>query len=67
MAFYVFRALNKGASVKALVGKRHIAVLFSDRVSSVPLSARLDPEDLRKLLDTFRAAVVAAVRDKCAD
>ncbi len=41
--------------------RRHLTVLFCDLVGSTPLSTRLDPEDLRQLLDTYRASVVAAV------
>ena len=41
--------------------RRHITVLLCDLVGSTQLSTRLDPEDLRQLLHTYRASVVAAV------
>ncbi len=47
-----------------LAERRHITVLFCDLVGSTPLSTKLDPEDLRALLDTYRTSAVAAVTGK---
>ena len=44
--------------------RRRLTVLFCDLVGSTPLSTRLDPEDLREILDIYRASVLAAVTDK---
>ncbi len=44
--------------------RRHITVLFCDIVGSTPLSARLDPEELRELLSAYQAAVASVVAGK---
>ncbi len=44
--------------------RRHITVLFCDIVGSTPLSARLDPEELREVLSTYQAAVASTVAGK---
>jgi predicted ATPase/class 3 adenylate cyclase len=44
--------------------RRHITVLFCDIVGSTPLSARLDPEELREVLSTYQAAVASTVASK---
>jgi class 3 adenylate cyclase len=44
--------------------RRQLTVLFCDLVDSTPLSTRLDPEDLREILEIYRATVLAAVTDK---
>jgi class 3 adenylate cyclase/tetratricopeptide (TPR) repeat protein len=41
--------------------RRHITVLFCDIVGSTPLSGRLDPEDLRKVIDAYQRSVAAVV------
>ena len=41
---------------------RQITVMFCDLVGSTPLSEKLDPEDLRVLIDAYREACSAAVR-----
>lgn len=41
---------------------RQITVMFCDLVGSTELSEKLDPEDLRLLIDTYREACSAAVR-----
>ncbi len=41
---------------------RQITVLFCDLVGSTELSERLDPEDLRTLIDAYRKACNAAIR-----
>ena len=45
------------------VQRRQITVVFCDLVGSTALSARVDPEDLREFLDSYRAAVAAVVQD----
>ena len=45
----------------AVAERRHLTVLFCDLVGSTSLSARLDPEELRAALDSYRRAVAAAV------
>jgi class 3 adenylate cyclase len=44
--------------------RRHITVLFCDIVGSTPLSARLDPEELREVLTAYQAAVAGEVAGK---
>ncbi|MFZ0525237.1 MAG: adenylate/guanylate cyclase domain-containing protein [Xanthobacteraceae bacterium] len=41
---------------------RQITVLFCDLVGSTQLSEKLDPEDLRRLIDAYREACSTAVR-----
>jgi class 3 adenylate cyclase/predicted ATPase len=40
---------------------RQITVMFCDLVGSTQLSEKLDPEDLRKLIDTYRRACSTAI------
>lgn len=42
--------------------RRQLSVMFCDLVGSTPLSARLDPEDLRVVLGAYHAAVTEAVQ-----
>ena len=49
--------------VASAVQRRQITVVFCDLVGSTALSARVDPEDLREFLDSYRAAVAAVVQD----
>src|ERR1700740_101831 len=42
--------------------RRQITVLFSDLVGSTPLSTRMDPEDLRKLISAYQKCVAEAVQ-----
>ena len=44
--------------------RRHITVLFCDIVGSTPLSARLDPEELREVLTAYQVAVAREVAGK---
>jgi class 3 adenylate cyclase len=44
--------------------RRHITVLFCDIVGSTPLSARLDPEELREVLTEYQVAVAREVAGK---
>lgn len=41
---------------------RQITVMFSDLVGSTQLSEKLDPEDLQKLIDAYRAECSTAIR-----
>jgi predicted ATPase/class 3 adenylate cyclase len=41
--------------------RRQITVMFVDLVDSTPLSERLDPEDMRELLQSFHALCAAAI------
>jgi class 3 adenylate cyclase/predicted ATPase len=41
---------------------RQITVMFCDLVGSTPLSEKLDPEDLRVLIDAYREACSTAIR-----
>src|SRR5499427_4427496 len=41
--------------------RRQLTVMFCDLVGSTPLSARLDPEDLREVIAEYHRAVAAAV------
>ena len=41
--------------------RRHITLLFCDVVGSTPLSRRLDPEDLRSVMDEYQQSVAAVV------
>ena len=45
----------------ALAERRHLTVLFADLVSSTKLTNRLDPEDMRLLLQRYQDAVAGAV------
>ena len=42
--------------------RRHLTVLFCDLVGSTSLSARLDPEDFRKILFEFQRCCSEAIR-----
>jgi len=42
--------------------RRPISVMFCDLVGSTPLSARLDPEDLRRVINGYLAAVTQIVQ-----
>ena len=48
--------------VASAVQRRQITVVFCDLVGSTALSARVDPEDLREFLDSYRAAAAAVVQ-----
>ena len=55
-----------GANLIAIasgVQRRQITVVFCDLVDSTALSARVDPEDLREFLDSYRAALAAVVQE----
>jgi class 3 adenylate cyclase/tetratricopeptide (TPR) repeat protein len=41
--------------------RRHLTVMFCDVVASTELAARLDPEDLREILDAYQQTVGTAI------
>jgi class 3 adenylate cyclase len=49
------------SSVRADPERRHVTVVFCDLVGSTPLSARLDPEDLRGILRAYHRCVTEIV------
>jgi class 3 adenylate cyclase len=49
---------------EAFAERRQITVLFCDLVDSTLLSTRLDPEDYRSILETYRVNVAAAVANR---
>src|SRR5262249_52759796 len=42
--------------------RRQVAVMFSDFVGSTALSARLDPEDMRKVITVYQGVVAETIR-----
>ena len=54
-------AMRREAEAPAGAERRHLTVLFCDLVGSTALSARLDPEDLRAVVNAYHRAVAAAV------
>ena len=44
------------------VERRQVTVVFSDLVGSTALASELDPEDMRRLLSEYRAAIAAVIR-----
>jgi len=42
--------------------RRHITVMFCDLVGSTPLSARLDPEDMREVIDVYHSTCAGIIR-----
>ncbi len=49
------------SNAAALAERRHLTVLFADLVGSTELTNRLDPEDMRVLLQGYQDAVAGAV------
>jgi predicted ATPase/class 3 adenylate cyclase len=43
--------------------RRQLTVMFCDLVGSTALASRLDPEDLREILEAYRAAVASVVAE----
>src|SRR5829696_7638855 len=43
--------------------RRQLTVMFCDLVGSTALSARLDPEDMRTIITSYRKAAAKAVQD----
>ena len=54
-------AVSSKSSANALAERRHLTVLFADLVGSTSLTNRLDPEDMRVLLQRYQDAVAGAV------
>lgn len=56
-------ATNEGQVAAASGGaeRRYLTVMFVDLVGSTSLSAELDPEDLRSLVDAYRNGVTAVI------
>jgi class 3 adenylate cyclase/tetratricopeptide (TPR) repeat protein len=50
------RELQPGQPGVAAAERRHLTVMICDLVGSTALSARLDPEDMRAVIDAFHAA-----------
>jgi len=48
-------------SVASSAERRQLTVMFCDLVGSTPLSAQLDPEDLREVISAYHRAVAAVV------
>ncbi|HET7488471.1 MAG TPA: adenylate/guanylate cyclase domain-containing protein [Acidimicrobiales bacterium] len=48
---------------EAAAERRHLSVMFCDLAGSTPLSARLDPEELREVLREYQDAATRAVRE----
>ncbi|MBV9250471.1 MAG: AAA family ATPase, partial [Acetobacteraceae bacterium] len=49
--------LTRTPAMRPSVERRQISVLFCDLVGSTPLSSRLDPEDLRRLIRVYQQRV----------
>jgi class 3 adenylate cyclase/predicted ATPase len=56
-----FAALRTGAA-KDAAERRQVTVMFSDLVGSTALAARMDPEDLQKVISAYQNCVAEAVR-----
>src|SRR6516164_5032763 len=55
------RSVSTGASARADAERRQLTVMFCDLVGSTPLSARLDPEDLRGIIGAYHRCVAEIV------
>jgi len=55
-------AARSAEPVADVAERRQVTVLFSDLVGSTALSARMDPEDLRKLISAYQRCVTETVR-----
>jgi class 3 adenylate cyclase/tetratricopeptide (TPR) repeat protein len=58
--------IRQDASVEAVRAdpeRRQLTVMFCDLVGSTALSARLDPEDMRTIISSYRKAAAKAVQD----
>jgi class 3 adenylate cyclase len=56
-------AAAPGASAQVGAERRQLSVMFCDLVGSTPLSARLDPEDLRGIIGAYHRCVTEIVED----
>src|SRR6516225_7474365 len=54
-------SVSTGASSRADAERRQLTVMFCDLVGSTPLSARLDPEDLRGIIGAYHRCVAETV------
>src|SRR5262245_19906642 len=52
---------TEGGDIESHQRRRLLTVMFCDLVDSTDLSIRLDPEDLRDLLEAYRISVTDAV------
>jgi class 3 adenylate cyclase/predicted ATPase len=55
-------AASRDIPTPADAERRQLTVMFCDLVGSTPLSARLDPEDLREVITAYHRAVAEIVR-----
>src|SRR5262245_6488836 len=53
---------TSGRSPKDAAERRHLTVMICDLVGSTALSARLDPEDMRAVIDAYHAACARITR-----
>ena len=60
-AIAALSAAPTNVTLPAEAERRQLTVLFCDLAGSTALASRLDPEDLREVLGTYRAAVAEAV------
>ena len=51
-------------SVKDAAERRHLTVMICDLVGSTALSARLDPEDMRAVIDAYHAACASILSNR---
>jgi class 3 adenylate cyclase/tetratricopeptide (TPR) repeat protein len=51
-----------GPARKDSAERRHLTVMFCDLVGSTPLSARLDPEDMRAVIDAYHSGCAGIIR-----
>src|SRR6476659_2841371 len=56
------RDAASGQTRPAAAERRHLTVMICDLVGSTALSARLDPEDMRTVMDAYHAACARIVR-----
>src|SRR6516164_3977966 len=54
-------SVSTSASVRADAERRQLTVMFCDLVGSTPLSARVDPEDLRGIIGAYHRCVTEIV------
>ena len=52
-----------GANRQDTAERRQLTVMFCDLVGSTPLSARLDPEDMRAVIDAYHATCAGIIRE----
>ncbi len=57
----IFRPVDSGVFPRGEAERRQITVMFSDVVGSTALSERLDPEELRELIQAYQDAAATAI------